>query len=924
MGAPIGRQAERERIDAFLSAPETPPGILALVAEPGMGKTTIWNLATGLARERGYRVLSCRPAAAEARLAYSGLGDLLEGAVDETLDALPAPQRDALAVALALADPEDANASERLVALAFLRVLRRLAAESPLLVAVDDLQWLDSATARALEYVARRLGGEPIKVLAAVRREADRALPGLLAEAGHDDHVALHPLGPMTGAEIHALILDRLGFTLSRSQFLSVFEASAGNPFYAVEIARTLRESDRDATRWVPMSKNLEDLLGERIEALPDGTRELLLLASALSDPTLSVIGAARDGDETADLEPALRASVVEIEGHRIRFGHPLFASAVYGSATALERRTAHMRLAGIVEGEEERALHLALASDGPDETVAAALEGAAARAEGRGAPRAAAELAELAVELTPRGGADDAGRRRLAAGIYAWHAADGDRARRIFEQLTADLPAGPTRSDAFLHLAFTREDDDAEVARYCRLALADADGDAFRAAEIERVLGFVSMVMGDLEEALQHGAAAVEAADTSGDGNQLAGTLAFHALFRRYAGLGGDGELARALELEAGLEDLLPIYSPTIVDGLARFYDGDLDTARVRLAGAKATIDRQGNEVALMSLLHHLCELEWRAGNWPLAREHALEGLELAQQTGAKQSESAMRFCVALAAAGTGSVAEAGEAATEGARLAREVHDFLYRAHNETVLGFLELSQGSFRRAAEVLCPLLDELSRLGWREPALFGSAWPDAIEALARDGDLDGSAAYLATFAGQVDGCPSPWAAGAVARCRAVLAAAGGDPEAARPHAAEALALHRAGRQPLELARTLLVAGMVERRAKRRREARRLLGESRELFESLGAALWVVRSEDELGRIGGRASPVDELTPTERRVAERAASGETNREIAEAEFISVKTVESNLSRAYRKLRVSSRSELRRVWSERGAGQT
>jgi DNA-binding CsgD family transcriptional regulator len=912
----VGRRDELERLDAFLSAPSDAPHVLAVVAEAGMGKTTVWNRGLEVAAGLGYRILCCSPAGSEATLAYSGLGDLVREVVEDVLDELPPPQRDALGAALLLTDSAR-PASGHAVAVAFLNVLRSLSREGPVLIAVDDLQWLDATSSGVLEYAARRLQNEPVKVFVAMRRSLGSE-GARLVEAVRDDEVATLPLPALSSAETHELILDRLGVALSRSQFLSAHEASAGNPFYALEIARTLvREERRDARR-VPMPKTLEELLGNRIAALPAATRELLLLASALSEPTLVKLAAARESEVTDDLEPALRANVVDLDGARVRFTHPLLAAAVYGGASPVARQRMHRKLATVVDDEEERARHLALGADGPARPIAEALEQAAARAAERGASRAAAELAELAIELTPARDADDRARRQLAAGIYAWHAGDGLRARSAFERLAAELPPGAMRSDALLHLAFTREDDDAAVAHFCRLALEDARDDPYRSSEIGRVLGFVSLVMGDLDAALEHGATAVAAAVESGDKSQLAGSLSFDAFFRRHAGRGWSDELAQALELERDLDDMLQIYSPTIVEGMTLMYDGEFAQARTRFAAAAATIEQQGNEIAHTQLLIHLCELEWRAGDWQLAADYARDGLELTQQLGAKQSESTMLYCTALVDTGLGRADEARQSARAGALLASEAHDFLYRTQNESVLGLLELSEGGFRRAADRLSPLLDQLIASGWREPTLFGSLWPDAIESLVRDGRLDEASAYLDHFAMLVDDRPTRFGRGALARCHALLSGAEGDLAGAIAHAAAALTEHADAEQPLEHARTLLVSGMIDRRAKRRREARALLGQSLSMAESLGARLWAERAREELGRIGGRASPVDELTPTERRIAALAASGETNREIAEATFLTRKTVEANLSRVYRKLGVASRAELRRRWSE------
>jgi DNA-binding CsgD family transcriptional regulator len=914
----IGRALELEQLQAFLSVSTDALDTLLLVGQAGMGKTTLWTLGLALAAEQGYRVLSCRAAGAEARLAYAGLGDLIRGVDEAMIAGLPPPQRRALEIALLRAESEGEGPSEQAVALASLSLLHRLGAESPVLVAVDDAHWLDAPSAAVLEFVARRVEREPAKVLAATRAEPDGADRSLVSAAVRDERSLVLTLGPLTRAELHHLVQERLGFSLSPPALRAVHDASGGNPFFALEIARTLENrSTRVEARLMQVPESLEELLGERIDPLPAGCQELMLIAAALRRPTTALLVSASGKADIDDLDAAVKAGVLEVEHSEIRFTHPLFASAVYTRASPGARRRVHSRLGEVVQDEEERARHLALGAAGPAETIAAALERAAEGAAARGAPTAAAELAELSVESTPSGSALDAARRSLAAGAYAWHAGESARARAIFERLVEELPPGPLRADAYLHLAFTREDDDAVVAEICRQALADAEGDPFRTSEIRRVLGFVSMVMGDLAAALEHGRLAVAAAEESGDAHQLAGTLSFDAVFRRFAELAGDDELARALELESRLDNVLPIYSPTIVSGLALMYDGALDAALARLEQARATIDEQGNEVALAQLVIHLCELEWRSGNWPLAERYASEGLQLTEQLGMKQSHSSMLYCTALVAAGFGRAEEARRAAEEGARLADEASDFLYRTHSQTVLGFLELSIGDSDAACTVLAPLLEQVVEAGWREPAVFYSLWPDAIEVLIRAGEVDRAVVFLSRFEELYEVRPTGWAEGIAARSRALLEAARGDLAAATEHAERAARAHTDLGQPFEQARTLLIQGLVHRRAKHRRLGRAALEEAAVLFESLGARLWVERAREELRRIGGRSSPVDELTPTERRVAERAAAGETNREIATNLFMSLKTVEANLSRVYRKLGISSRRDLRRGWA-------
>ena len=411
-------------MDELLALLEDGPHALFLEGEAGIGKTRLWQEGVERARGLGLRVLSTRPGGTEVKLALAGLSDLLGDVAAETLPELPPPQRRALAVALLLEEPGGAPPDDRAVGAAFLGSLRVLANAGPVLVAVDDVQWLDRASARVLEFACRRLDGERIGMLVTVRLAADETEPVELARALGDDRVEHLLLGPLTVAAVYELVRVHLDLALSRPVLLRVHESSGGNPFFALELSRALRRAGAEPTpsEPLPVPPSLRELVRARLALLPRSSAETLLVAAALSRPTVSLVEEAVGSGARADrdLGRAAEAGVIELQGDRIRFAHPLLASIPFSAAPAESRRSIHRRLAAVVADPEERARHLALAAEGPDVDVAAALADAAARAKARGAIAAGAELAEQALRLTPaelpdRGSPPSTGRRRAA-----------------------------------------------------------------------------------------------------------------------------------------------------------------------------------------------------------------------------------------------------------------------------------------------------------------------------------------------------------------------------------------------------------------------------------------------------------------------------------------------------------------------------
>ena len=378
----VGRERELDELARSLDAvPSGPVGFL-FEGDAGIGKTILWRETVSAALDRSYCVLSCRPVESEAQLAFTALGDLLEEVPDWASADLPVPQRRALDVALLRAEAEGPPPLPRAVSLGVLGVLRALAASGPVVIAVDDVQWLDRPSASALEFAARRLRGEPIGVVFA-RRGVGADVPLALEQALPREAVRRLLVSPLGGDSLEPLVRARLGVHLGSPALRQLEAASGGNPFFALELARSLAERDvpLGPGEPLPVPGSLRMLLGERLADLAPAAREVALAASALARPTVALVEASlRSADPAAALAGAVDAGVLEIEGDRLRFAHPLIASVVYADASAAQRHALHARLADVVEELEERARHLALAAEAPDGDVAAELDRAAAR----------------------------------------------------------------------------------------------------------------------------------------------------------------------------------------------------------------------------------------------------------------------------------------------------------------------------------------------------------------------------------------------------------------------------------------------------------------------------------------------------------------------------------------------------------------
>ncbi|GAA1287650.1 LuxR family transcriptional regulator [Saccharothrix xinjiangensis] len=907
----MGRESELAAAAEALGVAERRTARLVLSGEAGIGKSSVWERVLRDAAGRGFAVLSCRPVEAEARLAFGGLVDLLDRVPDDALAGLPEPQRVALEVALLRRRADDDVGDPRAVCLGALNVVRALAARTPVVLAVDDAQWLDEASARVLEYVLRRLVDERVAVVVSVRSGEDDRLPLGLAGQDHVEHLRL--TGLSIGA-LHRLVRSAFGSPLPRPTLIRLERTSGGNPFYALELAGALAR-DGDATAPglpLPASRGVDELLADRVASLTPAGREALLYAAALAQPTPDLVRRAMPDPDAAEdaLADAEDRGVVEVLPGAVRFTHPLLRSTVYSAAPPGRRRRAHRRLAEVVDDPETRALHLALGAAGPDAEVAEALGEAASAAQSRGAPETAARLWELAA-----GHAVDPVRRAALLAPAAqclFFAGDAKRARDLFEAAVADLPDGPERVAALLELAVVvfYGDGPVEATALGDRALAGAGDDpVLTATAYLRRSWFCQNDTALRYRNTRQALAAITGHESAAPDDLVACILTSSAYYRLLAGEGLPAEdLRRAADL---VSPTAQSRDARMARSLLRVITKYTDPVRGRREferSRRASLDR-GDEAVAVHELVHLAELDVWLGDWALADREAAEAVDAAEQAGQRPWVAYSLYTRALVAAHRGDEGTAHRAATEGLGIATELDDSWVTVHLRAALGFTELSRHEPAAARAHLTAALEVCADVGLADFPV-SSLYGDLVEATAELGLVDEAEALAADLERRRDRAPRPWVTAVAARSTALVRMARGDLAGAH----EALSVEPPP-MPFEQARTDLVRGRVLRRRKEKLAAREALLAAKRVFDGLGAPRWSARADTELGRLGLRRGDEHDLTATELHIARLVASGLSNREVAAAAYVSTKTVEAHLSRVYRKTGVRTRRELARL---------
>jgi DNA-binding CsgD family transcriptional regulator/tetratricopeptide (TPR) repeat protein len=906
----LGRRSERAALDGLVAAVRAGESrALVVRGEPGVGKSALLDYVAEQAT--GPRIVRATGVESEMELAFAGLHQLCASLL-RLLGRLPVPQSDALATAFGLRTGE---APDRfLVSLAVLSLFGEAAEERPLVCLVDDAQWLDRASAEALGFVARRLVAESVGLIFASRQPSEdselRGLPELVVD-GLGDHDARLLLASVVPGGLDEEVRDR------------IMAETRGNPLALLELPRGLTPAELAGGFGLPdarvLSGRIEQSFVRRVQALPQDTQQLLLIAAAdaVGDVTLVLRAAERVGIGPDSVLPAEAAGLIEL-GPRARFRHPLVRSAAYRAAPPHERRRAHAALAAATDRQvdpDRRAWHAAHAAAAPDESVAGELERSASRAQARGGTAAAAAFLEGAAELTPdparRGkralaaaqakfdaGAPEAADGLLAiARIHPLEELDGARLERLRARIAFARTRGSDTPSLLCAAAKRLEPLDPELARETHLEALWA---AVRSGRFAKVDGVVEAAEAAMLPAQRQSSRAIDLL--------LEGLIA--RLAQGYAP--ALPSVARALD---AFRDEGFIHENIAWCWLACQLAMDLwdDQACAEIASGLARVARdRGALTVLPFALNYSAAHQLFAGEFGAAEQLVEEADAI---TAATRNVPIADFSVLLAAwrgdrvrtyALRAAAIEGGTARGEG--FALEVAEW--------AAATLHNGLGEYAEAAAA--------AERAYDQDGLGFSVWvlPELVEAAVRSGNPHQAAVAFERLTERSGLSTSEWARGIEARSRALLS----DGPAAEELYVEAIEQLGRSRVVVHHARAQLIYGEWLRRENRRVDARAQLKTAYGSLEAMGADAFAERARRELLATGETVrkrtvATLDELTPQEVQVARLAAGGQTNPEIGAQLFLSSRTVEWHLSKVFGKLGISSRKELRTALSDVGA---
>jgi DNA-binding CsgD family transcriptional regulator len=896
----IGRDAELAQLDDALAEVADRGGALFLTGAAGIGKTSLLEVAAGDARRRGYKVLTVTGLESEADLPYAGLHQLLQPVLTAA-GALPGPQKNALLTALGMraGGPPELF----LVGLATLSLIEEVADDRPLVVVVDDFQWLDVATSSVLSFVARRLESTHTLLIAGLRETLQSAL-----QSRQLPEIRVEPLSDTASADLLESVAPDLDVQTRRL----ILDEALGNPLALLELPRAFRLQGADgregALRSIPLTDRLERTFSGQAGQLPQLTQTALLLVALDKDPTVSdVLEATRMqvGEEvTVDvLQSAIDAGLISVAGSTVRYRHPLMRSALDQAATAGQRRNAHLAFAEVIADPDRRAWHRAKAVLGEDEGAAADLEVTAGRARDRGAPATALGALELAASLTPHG--PDRARRLLAAAELAFQLGDPPAMARLLDS-AARLELSPH-----------------DVARVTWLREVFHDGAPGDPNAIARLVGVAreAAAGGDrnLSLNLLQGAAL---RCWWADPGAAAKTLVIDAVEE----VAGDVLDPRALEI-------LALAAP--VDAAARIATGvraaakgdDLDPSRMQLLAfaAYAAGDRS-ESIELMDRAAPLLRAQGRLGllaqllavrAWAGINTGQLsDAISYAQEANLLAIETRQPIWTAISKMGSAALSglygderTAEQLIAEATKPVASLGLSIVPAKAEFARGVTHLTAGRHSEAFDHFVRMFDPRGPAYHEVVALAAS--PYVIECAVRAGRNDEARSMMTLLEALGKRTPAVLVHIGLRFARPLLA---DDSDAQNLYE---LALEAQPKWPFDFARLELSYGSWLRRQRRITESRPHLRAARDMFDVLGVQPWVEKARAELRASGERIpeptrAPRQALSPQELQIAQMAASGLSNREIADRLFLSHRTVGAHLYHVFPKLGIVSRSEL------------
>jgi len=898
------------------------------------------------ASARGERVLRAAGAETERWISYSALADLLGQVPVQFLAELPDPQRAAVNGVLLRSRSSGTGSRARLARrLAWQALLERCAADRPVLVLIDDAQWLDAASADVIAYVSRRVAGRRIRAVVAERwPEQDEVELARASNAGRSDDASGHWFVPRgrAGASVPATALapppvleipvpplaaDDLAelldvYRLPVRAAGKLYADSGGNPYLALALGGAF--ADRQATDWrpVPLPHRIHALLRDRVAALPDDVRETLLIAALATRPTIELLLRAGRAEAEHDIRVAAAAGLLVTDGSVVRFTPPAVATVITEAASAAHRSAIHTALSTVVTDAVERARHRALASANPDAEVARSIVTAAEDARRRGARGLAAEMYLLAADRTP----PELNAERLEWLVAAAEAGAAASRQEIVNRaaeavLAADAnPAQRVRVRiALIDLAGQAL---AEMDEVFAAALADAGDDPLLSAPLRLRLAWRAMLDGNLRHGYAEADTAIELAHQAGDTATEAMAGAVKAQISRVLGRPDYMDvLNRALALPQPTMDGLLHLTPRYLAARFAMWDDRLEVAREDLFRMLALVERGGGE-ELIAVLRTLAEVSVQAGRCRDALDYASRMIRVSHEAGL--SPGPAWYIGAIAELAGGSIARAATYAERGLRASEQESDAIHLGRNLHALGVAKLRSGDARGGVETLRRIRANESAQGVVEPSVL--RWHgDLASGLVAIGELEEAEATI--HGARTAIAHRTHNAGVTAqldRAEALLRAERGDTDGAVELLGAAIRRFELLGQPIEQGHTLLVLGQIERRRRRYAPARAAANDALAIFTRINAKPWVEHANRTLARVDGIGDirpnrrgasgegPLAGLTATEQRIAAMVREGASNREIATRMFLSVKTVEATLTRVYRKLGVRSRTQL------------